>query len=98
VNYGDVMPLPGYILVQHIRKDSHSDGGVWVPRQDQEETSMCVIIHPGWYHSEFSYEDCVLVTPHCGTDFFWSDDEEYTILPIERVLAKCEGTGEVEWK
>ncbi len=94
-----ILPLPGYILVQRIKKNECTKAGVFVPRQDQEETSGAICIHPGWYHDEFTQGDRVLVEPHCGTDFFWAGgDVEFTILPIERVLAKCEGTGKgVEW-
>lgn len=89
--YGEVVPMPGFILGQHVNKDSHSDGGVWVPRQDQEETAIFRIFHPGWCHSEFTPGDCVLIEPNCGTDFFWDGGEtHYTILPVKRVLAKVE--------
>ena len=91
-------PMPGYVLIQRIKKSAHSDAGVWVPRQDQEETSGAWIIHPGWCLDDFAQGDCVIVEPHAGTDFFWEDgDVEFTILPIERILAKCEGKGPLEW-
>ncbi len=94
-----LLPLPGYILVRRIHKRAKTKGGVIVPRREQEETSLALCVHPGWYHDEFTQGDRVLVEPHCGTDFFWAGgDVEFTILPIERVLAKCEGEGKtVEW-
>lgn len=93
-----MVPMPGYILVQRINKREATKFGIIIRRRAEEETSFAYIIHPGWYHHEFTQNDCVVVEPHCGTDFYWDDgDVSFTILPINRILAKTEGKGKITW-
>ncbi len=75
----DVIPYPGYIIVYRQHMESHSQGGVWVPRQDQEETCVATVVHPGTTNWKMGQH--LIVADHCGTDFWWDDgDMEFTIL------------------
>lgn len=86
-----LIPYPGKVIVKRINKDSDSSGGVWVPRQDQEETPFARVVHGG--DSGWDFLQLLLVRPHCGTDFEWAEDEqEFTILDVEN----DEVFGEVE--
>lgn len=86
----DMIPYPGFIIVNREHKSSHSEGGVWVPRQDQEETNVATVVHPGT--SGFKFGDTLIVLPNSGTDFFWEEgDMEFTILNQDtEVLAEVE--------
>ena len=57
-------PMRGYMLVQRIKKNASTKAGVFVPRRDQEETSGAMIIHPGWYHSEFTQGEAHPIRRH----------------------------------
>jgi len=84
-----IRPMPGYILVERITKKDTTKGGVFVRRRREEETSGATVIHPGWYHNEFTQGELVIVKPHCGTDFLYLN-RNMTFLKIETVLAKVE--------
>jgi len=78
----DIIPYPGFIIVHRDHKSAHSQGGVWVPRQDQEETPFAMVAHPG--DSAFKFKDLLVVMPHTGTDFWWDEgDMEFTFLSWE---------------
>jgi co-chaperonin GroES (HSP10) len=84
----DIIPYPGYIIVNREHKNESTDAGVFVPRQDQEETNIATVIHPGV--SEFKFGDHLIVMPHAGTDFWWDDgDMEMTILDQETEVLAC---------
>lgn len=82
----DIKPYPHYIILQRINKPADSAGGVFVPRQDQEETVYAVVIDGGI--SQHQPGDYVVVQPHAGTDLSF-DGEPITIMEIKKeVLAE----------
>jgi len=79
--HGNVIwPMPGRCVVHRINKKARSSG-VWVPRQEQEETDTAYVFHSGW-NNEIKVGDMVIVPPHCGTDLEL-DGFPLTILDME---------------
>lgn len=84
----DLQPYPNYLIVGRVNKEADSDGGIFVPRQDQEETEYAVVLHAG--ESDHKVGSYIIVQPHAGTDLL-VDGESVTIMNIKKeVLAEVE--------